>query len=361
MKEGQKTRAVLLKPIETNFVLQWHVTNKCENRCSHCYITNLEKELDNPNKLTLDESKRVIDDLVNLGTRFGVSPRINFSGGNPLLRNDFPEIMRYAKDKGVIIGILGNPSPLTEKNLEMLCQNNVSRYQVSLEGMRERHDSIRGEGNYDQTIEGVRKLSDKGIWVSVMNTVSKRNYLEVPEVCETAFNIGVKHFDFARLVPVGEGKDFLDEQLTPKEFREFLFTMHKKYEKLIDKGVKLSFIGRKDPLWYLMDKELGIARPFDKEAGVIEGCSIGKSGLCLDVDGSIYSCRRMPLIIGNIRNTNLSDFFLSSKELNEQREFEKIESCGECDLINVCRGCRAVAYANTGDYFSKDPQCWREE
>ncbi len=164
----------------------------------------------------------------------------------------------------------------------------------------------------------------------------------------------------ARIVPIGEGKNLHSEQLNPQEFREFLFTMQKKYEQLSEKGAKPSFFGRKDPLWYLMDKELGLHRPFDKKAGVIEGCSIGKNGLCLDVDGTIYSCRRMSLSIGNIRSTNLSDFFLYSNELNKQRQFEKIEGCRERDLMNVCRGCRAIAYAVTGDYMAKDPMCFRE-
>lgn len=356
-----KKKLLLLKPIETNFVLQWHITNKCENRCSHCYISNLEKEVDNPNRLNLEESKRVIDDLVKLGKYLNVVPRINFSGGNPLLKKEFSEMIRYATHKGVVIGILGNPFPLTEKNLELLCKNNVHRYQLSLEGLRETHDQIRGQGNYDLTLEGIRKLAKRGIWVSIMSTVSKKNYSEIPSLCEVVFDNGAKHFDFARVVPIGEGKSLYDEQLTPQEFREFLFIMQKKYEELAKKGARPSFFGRKDPLWYLMDKELGIQRPFDKNAGVIEGCSIGKSGLCLDVDGSIYSCRRVPLPIGSIRETNLLDFFLNSNKLNEQRQFEKIECCGECDLMNVCRGCRAVAYANTGNYFSRDPQCWREK
>ncbi len=356
-----KNKLLLPKPIETNFILQWHLTNKCENRCSHCYISNLEKTIDNPNRLSLEESKRIIDDVITLSKHFNVAPRINFSGGNPLLREDFPEIIKYASDKGVIIGILGNAFPLTEKNLELLCETNVQRYQLSLDGLRETHDQIRGKGNYDLTIEGIRKLTKKGIWVSVMSTVSKKNYHEIPDLCEIAFDNGAKHFDFARIVPIGEGRCLYDEQLTPYEFREFLFVMQKKYEELTKKGARPSFFGRKDPLWSLMDVELGISRPFDKKKGVFEGCNIGKNGLCLDVDGTIYSCRRLPLPIGNIRNVNLTDFFLNSKELNEQRQFEKIEKCGECELINVCRGCRAIAYANTGNYFSKDPQCWRKE
>ncbi len=356
-----KRKIFISKPIETTFVLQWHITNKCENRCAHCYIPHFEKENDSPFRLTLEESYRIIDELVELSNELNVYPRINFSGGNPLLREDFWDLLHYANEKDVFIGILGNPFPLTRRNLESLCENNVQRYQVSLEGLERTHDSIRGRGNYRQTLEGIRKLNEFGIWVSVMSTVSRRNYLELPSVAEVAYLSGAKHFDFARIVPIGEGKNLSKEQLEPNEYREFLFRMLKKYEELIKKGAKPSFIGRKDPLWFLIEEEMGISRPFDKEGGIIEGCSIGKNGLCLDVDGSVYSCRRLPITLGNIRDRSLRDFFLFSEKLNEQRESERIKGCCDCDLINVCRGCRAVAYANTKDYFSKDPQCWRKK
>jgi len=354
----RKKDPVLLKPIETSFVLQWHVTNRCENRCAHCYIANEEKILDKPNRLSLDESKKIMDDLSQLATDFHVTPRINFSGGNPLLREDFSNFMEYAYKKGIIIGILGNPFPFNDKNLEMIVSK-VHRYQISLEGLQQTHDAIRGEGNYDLSLKGIKTLSKQGIWVSIMSTISKRNYKEIPQLSEIAFNAGAKHFDFARVVPIGEGKEFDDEQLTPNKYREFLFEMHKEYEILMEKGAQPTFIGRKDPLWNLIYRELGILHPLSETGGVIGGCSIGKNGLCLDVDGTAYSCRRMPEPIGNIRKSSLKELFLFSSKINEYREFEKIENCGECDLMTICRGCRAVAYANTGNYFSKDPQCWK--
>lgn len=352
-------KPILLKPIETEFILQWHLTNKCDRRCGQCYISNQEKENDSPYRLTLDESKHVINNLVQLAQNFNVVPRINFSGGNPLMARDFFKILKYSREQGIVPSILGNPTPLTKKNLDMLCENQVYRYQISLDGLEQKHDEMRGEGSFKETIEGMHKLSKRGIWVSIMSTISKYNCDEIPELSEIAYNEGARHFDFARVVPIGEGTKMKDQQFSPQEFREFLFMMHNKYEELRNKGARPSFLGKKDPLWSLLDKELGTQPPLKKQGKPVEGCSIGKNGLCLDVDGSIYSCRRMPIILGNIRGTDLRDFFINSKELNKQREFEKIEECGDCDLMTICRGCRAVAYANTGDPFSKDPQCWK--
>jgi len=351
-------KPLIPKVIETVFTLQQHITNHCDRQCEHCYLTDKEKKNSEKDALTTDECKNVIDQMVQLGRDFRVVPRINFSGGNPLLRQDFLELIKYAKDNLVRTAILGNPYPLTEKTLDILVENNLYRYQLSLDGTKETHDMFRGNGSYDMTLEGIRKIADKGIWVSIMSTVSRLNYKQMPEIAEISLKNGARHFDFARLVPIGEGKNLDEDQLTPLEYKEFLFDMHKVYEKLSKQGAKTGFFGRKDPLWSLLYKEMGILPPHNKTQ-VYDGCTLGKSGLTLDVDGTLYACRRMPISLGNIRNTTLKETFLQNELLDKYRQFEKIDGCNECDLMTICRGCRAIAHGNTGNYFSRDPQCWR--
>ena len=104
----------MLKYIQTQFVLQWHITNKCERNCLHCYIDKKEREIDSENKISKEKCINIIDDLSSLISKWKINGRINFTGGNPLLREDFPEILNYAVGKGIIIGILGNPYPLND-------------------------------------------------------------------------------------------------------------------------------------------------------------------------------------------------------------------------------------------------------
>jgi len=287
--------------------------------------------------------------------------RINYSGGNPLLRSDFEEVLRRTNEAGIVPCILGNPFPLTDDNVDMLVRNNVFRYQVSLDGLKDTHDSFRGEGSFDQTIQGIQKLSRAGIWVTVMGTVSSVNMHEMPDVAEVSFHSGASHFDFARLVPIGAGEQFKDSEISARDYRAFLFGMYKKYRDLRSEGAPTHFFGTKDPLWNLLFFESGLLEPIGENRKPYGGCSIGKNGLCIDVDGEVYSCRRLPLSIGNVRRDSLYYLFIGSDMLNQQRNFSLLEKCADCEVMPVCRGCRAIAHADSGDYYAADPQCWREE
>ena len=130
------------------FIIQWHITNKCDFRCQHCYIPHTEKEHDNPNKLNLTQSYKIIDELSKLTKRWNIIGRINFSGGNPLLDKNFFEFANYASHKKIRIGILGNPtSVLKEDILKKLKGIPVWRYQISIDGLKENHEKLRGEAH----------------------------------------------------------------------------------------------------------------------------------------------------------------------------------------------------------------------
>src|SRR3989344_3080008 len=166
---------------ENEFNLQWHITNKCNNSCKHCYINKKSSNLD---ELSLSESFKVIDDLVQFSELINLIPSISFTGGDPLLK---------------------------KKNLEMLKKNNVSKYQLSFDGLKDTHDFIRGKGSFDENLEGIIKLRSHDIPVMIMSTVSKINYLDIPELIEFLVPRDILVFDFARLVPIGQGKRIKEE------------------------------------------------------------------------------------------------------------------------------------------------------
>lgn len=125
------------------------------------------------------------------------------------------------------------------------------------------------------------------------------------------------------------------------------------YEEL---GLDLDKVGRKDPLWNLIEP------PFKEDN--LEKCFVGGCGIgtgCFDVlhDGTVMSCRRHPgSIIGKLPENTLEQIFFESERLIFLRDVEKIRKCQDCDFLWNCRGCRAVAYGTTGDFFAPDPQCW---
>ena len=340
------------------FILQWHITNKCDMRCKHCYIPHKVKDEDKE-KITIKRCYEIIDELSYLGKRWGLTPRINFSGGNPLLDDYFFELAKYSSNKRIRVGILGNPV-LDKDLIQKLKEIPVWRYQISIDGLKENHEKIRGRGSYELAMRSLDMLIENNISTVVLSTVTKENMWDIPKLAEILFEKGVTIFDFSRLVPTGEASSWKDLLPEPKEYRNFLLKMYETYRK-IKKKIPHVRIGVKDPLWMLLYKELGILKPIKQKEKIYGGCSIGINGFCIDVNGTCYSCRRLEIPIGNINHQNIFDIFINSKELNKERDYQKIEECSDCELLSVCRGCRAVAYHVNKSYFSKDPSCWKNE
>jgi len=89
-------------------------------------------------------------------------------------------------------------------------------------------------------------------------------------------------------------------------------------------------------------------------------CSVGNNALTIMHDGTIYPCRRLPIPIGNALTDSFYKVWYTSEVLWNIRNTKNIKGkCSGCDFIPICRGCRAIAYALTGDYLAEDPQCWK--
>jgi radical SAM protein with 4Fe4S-binding SPASM domain len=135
-----------------------------------------------------------------------------------------------------------------------------------------------------------------------------------------------------------------------------------KYERYKKDPTCITWLGKKDPLWTLVDWEKGKLRmlnnPKYREL-IIGGCNIGAASLCILHDGSVLPCRRIPKPVGKVLEQKLGEIFIRSTVLNRMRNIYSIEKCNNCELLLYCRGCRAVAYGYEKNYFAPDPQCWK--
>lgn len=346
--------------------LQWHITARCPNRCSHCYMQDSEgykSEIEN--ELSGEECLKVIDDFHRLTQMLSVEGTINFTGGDPLLKPEIFELIKYACQRNITVGILGNGEYLTPETVSRLKMSGVSYYQVSIDGMEKTHDKIRGRGSFKQTLKGIRILREMGLSSMVMFTVTRENMDELIPVLDLVARERVSGFDFSRLVPIGSGAQFRDDLIEAEEYRCLLLSFLERYRQLVANGCG-TYFGRKDHLWKLLYQELGLFSPSEQkgrnlfEEYQIEGCQIGKFLIVVVADGTVYPCRRLPVKIGKVPNESLGDIFMNAPELNRMREIERMEKCSKCELLQFCRGCPAVAYAVSGSYFAPDPQCWKQ-
>lgn len=345
------------------FSLQWHITAKCDQRCKHCYMydsPSYKSEIDN--ELSFDECKSIINDFMLTLKKWSRKGAIFFTGGDPLLRDDFFDILKYANSKGIYpIGIAGNSYHLEIGTALKLKEYGVTMYQISLDGMKKTHDSHRKAGSFDDAVRGYRVLKESGISPMCMFTLSRLNKDDLIDVIRLAAELELAGFDFDRLVRAGSAKGLGDDMIPPLEYRELLLSVNEEYRRLKSLGCKTQF-GYKDNLWRLIlkDKDLSSDQALVPQGFELKrGCLIGLSGLAVLSDGNVMACRRLSVIIGKLPEQRISEIFKNSAKLAEFRNVEKIDKCGLCENLDMCSGCRAVAYGYSGgNYFSKDPGCW---
>ncbi len=253
---------------------------------------------------------------------------------------------------------MGNPFHLTESVCRRMKDCGCVRYQMSLDGLEETHDWFRKPGSYKTTLEKVATLNAAGIRSILMTTVSGKNIDEVPQIIDAAVAAGAKVYAFARYCPTNEDKD---TGITPRRYRQLLAECDRKFRAYEESGCE-TYFNRKDHLWTLYDYEEGnFAIPEDAEPEMIySGCNCGNGHLTILPTGEVYACRRVQNSrVGNAFTDRLADLWVN--ELEAYREYDKFAKCSKCELKAWCRGCPAVAAANSGgDFYAADPQCWKE-
>lgn len=176
--------------------IKWYITQKCNLRCTHCYLTDYTKSP------SLHDILPIVD---YLGSKKVVS--IVLIGGEPLVRNDLVEIIQRINSHKIKIKIATNATLIDDAKAIDLVAAGASQYQVSLEGATpEVNDCVRGENTFFQATQGIRALVTAGADVSVAFTLTGQNYAEVGKMFELASMLKVKRIKLNAFIPMGTGK-----------------------------------------------------------------------------------------------------------------------------------------------------------
>lgn len=193
-------------------------------------------------------------------------------------------------------------------------------------------------------MDALHLLVRENLLPSVMTTVNSYNLKQVPEIIDLVRSMNIPLLGIQRFVPVGRGIGFKNLALTAGNCRVLLEYIMSKKEELEDEIC----IVTPDPLRILIDK---------RDA---TGCPIGNNILALTPNGDMLPCCKLPIRFGNILSMDFRNAW-NSKIMDEFRSSRNLKGkCGRCVHKEICRGCRAAAYAACGDYFAEDPQCWME-
>jgi radical SAM protein with 4Fe4S-binding SPASM domain len=370
----------------------WEVTKGCNLRCIHCRAT--ATELASPLDLPTSKALEIIGDIAAYG-----SPILVLSGGEPLYRRDIFELARSASDRGLRVALATNGTMVTKDVARQIVNSGVKRVSISIDGAdADTHDSFRGiPGAYEAAIRGLRNLKELGMSVQINMTVARHNVHQVADVLALARRLGADALHTFLLVPVGCGVEIADKQMVPPDEYERILNWFYDQAQVGDIEMKATCAphyfrvarqrraaehpsaaaaGKSNgrdigPTEMTMPGSTGMAlHPLPKHAGghphgdpaamnaMTKGCLAG-TGVCfISHMGEVFPCGYLPVLAGDLRHQGFKEIWEDGAVFADLRDTEKLEGkCGRCEFRNVCMGCRARAYAATGNYMAEEPFC----
>lgn len=332
----------------SEFFVQYHITQRCNLSCSHCYQRNYPHE-DELSTIQIRDSLQDLSKMVfDWRNKYDslLQGVVQLTGGEPLERCDWKEIADHCIDNSFHVVLLTNGTLLANDDALFLSESKID-VQISLDGLESTHERIRGSKSFNKALKGIEFLLNNQVNCSVCLTLMRSNVSEVMRLFNEINKMGITQFGISRYVP----QNNLDDQILSKdELCQF-------YKTVIDSNKHNNYkINCRDPL-------MGCSLSSDFQLSAVpslDGCSIGFWGFCILHNGDIIPCSRLNIPLGNIQKDSLRHIWATSELLWNFRDFRNNlkGKCKDCIHIDRCRGCRAIAYAINHDCFSEDPQCY---
>lgn len=303
------------------------IINTCNLRCKHCYGL-FETQVIMP----LNKYQSYLKELYDCG-----ATRLTITGGEPfLMGNKLIDYILIARKIGFPYIAITTNGTIQIDNIQQVIDS-INLLQISLDGEESVHDDIRGKGTYRKTTQFIQQLSvasrDK---VCIMMSLHKKNFS----------NLEVVH-KYARLNKVS----FAVEIVTQCGRGSNLEILDSAQMQSVNKYVVQNSISCNDPITFCNRNDISF---FNFQ--LLAGCAAGISALCVDSKGVVYPCARLRIPMGNL-SEGVDTIFKSElyKNLNNRKLLKG--KCARCKFLYSCGGCRARAFAVTGDYLAEDRHC----
>jgi radical SAM protein with 4Fe4S-binding SPASM domain len=316
-------------------VMSWNITRECNLKCSHCYINATDKKLDN--ELNTQEAKNLMDQIYQVSR-----PLLILSGGEPLLRPDIFELIKYGSKIGLKMGLGSNGSLIDDAAATKLKDAGIATVSISLDSnVPEQHDEFRGvSGAWEKAVKACKALRRNNVLVQVNTTLTQQNYNQIDDIMALAESIGVENFHLFFLVPTGRGTKLTD--LSPEQY-EAMIT--KTFAKTADHTLNVR--PSCAPQFMRIAKDMGL----DMRQW-IRGCIAGLYYCRIYPNGDVTPCPYLPIKLGNVRENSFKDIWFNSEVFNALRDPNSLKGkCGVCEYRSLCGGCRARAYGLSNDFI----------
>ena len=296
------------------------LTFKCQNDCVHCYAGGPHETPE----LSTEQWKRVIDRLSQIGVFI-----LTFTGGEPTLRDDLPELLLYAQNKGMVTGLITNGRKLKEKAyVETLEKAGLDFAQVTLESHKSQiHDLMTAaKGSWKETVAGIKNLAQSQIYVTTNTTLSKYNAPDFLRTIDYIKELNVAAFGCNSLIYSGKANEVSEEfALSFETLKELLPKIHDKAHQL---GLKF--------LWYTPTQYCRFD-PVQLGLG-IKSCTAAMINMCVGPNGDVYPCQSYFESLGNILTVDWEKIWNNPLAVKIRNRAYVEPKCKECPELQICGG-----------------------
>lgn len=354
-------------------LVAFEVTRRCRFSCRHCRAASPEatqaggagdaQEME----LTTEQCKKILKavaDFTGGPTSGGQGCVIILTGGEPMERGDIYELIGYGRRIGLRMVSATCGYTISDQTARKLKEAGLTAISISLDGATVgTHDEFRRTpGAFDAAIGAAKAARKAGIRFQINTTITKDNIAEVPAIAKLAEELGAYCFNPFILVPTGRGREIADQIVEPA-----------KYERLLEDLVELKMRSVVEmrvtcgPQFARVYEQTVSARQItpitNHQSSIINfpvGCMGGRGFGFISYRGDVQTCGFLDVSAGNLveNGYDFAKIWIGSPFLNEIRDCSAYKgACVVCGYVTSCGGCRARAYAMTGDYMESDPIC----
>jgi radical SAM protein with 4Fe4S-binding SPASM domain len=296
------------------------LTFRCQNNCIHCYAGGPHET----EELSTEQWKTVMDRLHEIGVFI-----VTFTGGEPTLRDDLPELLQYAQNKGIVTGLVTNGRRLKDKDyISTLEKVGLDFVQITLESHRPQvHDLItETKGSWKETVQGIKNSVCTRIYVTTNSTLSSHNAADFLETVDFIKELGVAAFGANSLIYSGKAS---------KISEEFVFPVEKLKELLPRVRDKADLLGLKF-LWYTPTQYCQFD-PVSSGLGV-KSCTAAMVNMCVAPNGDVYPCQSYFESLGNILKDDWHEIWNSPLAVSIRKREYVEPKCKDCPQLQICGG-----------------------
>ena len=310
-------------------IISWNTTNACNMYCAHCYRDagcKAEEEL------STEEGKKLLSEIAKAGFKIMI-----FSGGEPLMRPDILELVKYASDLHMIPVFGTNGTLITLDMAKKLKEAGARAMGISLDSLDpKKHDTFRSfPGGWEGAVQGMKNCAAVGLPFQIHTTVMDWNQGELEAMTDFAVEIGAKAHHFFFLVPTGRAKTIEEESLRAEQYEDVLTRIMKKQQE-VDIELKPTCA----PQFLRIADQLGYKTRFHR------GCLAGLSYCIISPRGKVQPCAYLNMELGDVRETPFDEIWAKNEVLQKLRTLDYSGGCGA-----------RAAYYHGGDYMSEEPWC----